>query len=161
VPVEPGPGQESAWAYPRPPRLERSSERIRIVLGGVTIVDTRHSWRVLETASPPTYYIDRDDFDGVEIRPAPGHSLCEWKGQASYVDLVAGGVTSASAGWWYPQPTAPFAAIAEHLAVYANRVDRCMVDDEVVQAQDGDFYGGWITSRIVGPFKGQPGTTSW
>ena len=149
------------WDYPRPPRLERSEAAITVVLGTVTIVATHRSWRVLETASPPTYYLDPADFLPGTLRPCEGTSWCEWKGHASYFDLVAGTVTARRAGWCYPQPTPPYAPLAGHVAVYASRVDRCTIDGEVVRAQDGDFYGGWITSRVTGPFKGEAGTLGW
>ncbi len=160
-PVPPGPGQESVWDYPRPPRLERSAATIRLVLGGQTIVDTDRSWRVLETSSPPTHYLDPADFaDGV-LQPCPGDSWCEWKGRAAYFDLAAGGSVSRRAAWCYPTPSAPFAALAGHVAVYAGRVDACFLDGEQVKAQPGDFYGGWITSHVTGPFKGDAGTLGW
>jgi len=160
-PVIPGAGQESVWDFPRPPRLESSTAAIRVVLGGVTIVETECSWRVLETSSPPVYYLDPSLFaDGV-LRDADGQSWCEWKGRASYFDLVAGPAVARKAAWCYREPTAPFAAIAGWVAVYAGRVDACYLDGEQVQAQPGDFYGGWITSRVTGPFKGDPGTGGW
>ncbi len=156
-----GPGQESVWDYPRPPRLERSDTPIRIVLGGVTIVDTDHSWRVLETSSPPVHYLDPGDFIDVVLQPAAGESWCEWKGRASYYDLAAGGSVARQAAWCYRAPTPPFAPLAGWVAVYPGRVDACYLDGEPVRAQPGDFYGGWITSRVTGPFKGDPGTLGW
>ena len=154
------------WDYPRPPRLERSSAAIRVVLGGLTIVDTDRSWRVLETSSPPTYYLDPADFAEGALRPCEGSSWCEWKGRASYFDLaafdLAGGETVArQAAWCYPRPSAGFAPMAGFVALYAGRVDACFLDGEQVRAQPGDFYGGWITSRVTGPFKGDPGTLGW
>ncbi len=160
-PIPPGPGQESVWDYPRPPRLERSTATIQVVLGGVTIAETNHSFRVLETASPPTYYLDPADFVPGVVQPATGESWCEWKGRASYVDLVAGGTVAPRAAWRYLQPTKAYAPLAGWLAVYPSRVDRCLVDGEEVRPQDGDFYGGWITANIVGPFKGEAGTLGW
>ena len=160
-PIPPGPGQESVWDYPRPPRLERSSSAIRVVLGGVTIIDTDRSWKVSETASPPTYYLDPEEFIPGVVHPVPGESWCEWKGRAAYSDLVAGDRTARQAAWYYPRPNHRYAALAGHLAVYPSRVDACFLDGEEVRPQDGDFYGGWITSRVVGPFKGEAGTLSW
>jgi uncharacterized protein (DUF427 family) len=156
-----GPGQESVWDYPRPPRLERSTSTIQVVLGGVTIVKTDRSFRVLETASPPTYYLDPADFIPGAVQPTAGESWCEWKGRASYVDLVAGGIVARRAAWRYLQPNLAFGALAGWLAIYPSRVDRCSVDGEEVTPQDGDFYGGWITSRVLGPFKGEAGTLGW
>ncbi len=160
-PIPPGPGQESVWDYPRPPRLERSTSTIQVLLGGVTIVATDRSFRVLETASPPSYYLDPAEFVPGVVQPATGESWCEWKGRASYVDLVAGGTVAQRAGWRYLQSTPTYQPLAGWLALYPSKVDRCLVDGEEVRPQDGDFYGGWITARVVGPFKGEPGTLGW
>jgi uncharacterized protein (DUF427 family) len=152
---------ESVWDYPRPPRVEPSAELVEVTLGGVVVASTRASYRVLETSHPPTYYLPREAFaDGV-LRPAEGSSYCEWKGVAAYYDLVAGTAVAARAAWCYPEPAAGFEAIAGHVAVYPALVDRCTVDGEVVEPQPGGFYGGWITSRVTGPFKGAPGTRGW
>lgn len=159
--IEPGPGQESVWDYPRPPRLERSGEAIRVVVGGVTIVDTDRSWRVVETAGPPVHYLDPADITPGVLRPCGGESWCEWKGRASYFDLAAGGTVARKSAWCYRTPNPAFAAIADHVAIYAGRVDACYLGGEQVKAQPGDFYGGWITSRVTGPFKGDPGTQGW
>lgn len=158
---EPGTGQESVWDYPRPPRLERSDRRIRVVFGGETIVDTTASWRVLETSQPPVHYVAPGDVRAGALEPAEGSSFCEWKGQASYLTVRAGGREAPRAAWTYPSPAPGFAPIADHVAFYARPMDACFVDDEEVQPQEGDFYGGWITSDIVGPFKGGPGTRGW
>jgi uncharacterized protein (DUF427 family) len=152
---------ESVWDYPRPPRLERSSEEVTVVLGGEEIARTHESLRVLETSHPPTYYLPRSAFVAGSLRTAQGGSYCEWKGAASYLDVVGGDVVAARAGWFYPVPTAPYGPIVDHVALYPGRMDRCTVDGEVVRPQPGDFYGGWVTSRVVGPFKGEPGTQSW
>jgi uncharacterized protein (DUF427 family) len=159
--LPPGPGQESVWDYPRPPRLERTAKRLRIVYAGRTIVDTTAGWRVLETSHPPVYYVPPLDVDSDVLVAASGSSFCEFKGRAAYYDLVAGGRRSARAAWAYPAPSRAFDAIAHHLAFYASRVDECYVDDERVVAQPGDFYGGWVTHDVVGPFKGEPGTAGW
>lgn len=160
-PQTPGPGQESVWDYPRPPRLEPFEGRITVELGGVVVADTSRAWRVLETSHPPTYYLPRAAFaDGV-LRDAPGTSMCEWKGQARYFDLVTPARTAARAAWNYPDPTPGFEPIADAVAVMAGQVDRCTVDGETVIPQPGGFYGGWITSRVVGPFKGGPGSHGW
>ena len=152
---------ESVWDYPRPPRVESSSELVEVVLGDEVIATTRTSWRVLETSHPPTYYLPRDAFaDGV-LRPVDGHTWCEWKGQASYFDLVSGERVARRAAWTYERPTAGFEDIAGAIAVMPGLVDRCTVDGEVVEPQPGGFYGGWITSRVRGPFKGGPGTMGW
>jgi uncharacterized protein (DUF427 family) len=152
---------EKAAEYPRPPRLEPSARRVRVVLGGETIVDSTRCWRVLETWHPPSWYIPAGDFRAGALVPAAGRSLCEWKGQAAYFDLLGGGMRAARAAWCYPAPTAAFAPIAGHVALYAGRVDGCFVDDERVTPQAGGFYGGWITADVEGPFKGAPGTEGW
>lgn len=155
------PTVESVWDYPRPPRVEPSSELVEIELGGRVVARTTTSWRVLETSHPPTYYLPRAAFEPGTLRPTAGSSFCEWKGGASYFDLVSGETVAARAGWTYEHPTAGFEVIAGAVAVMAAQMDRCTVDGEVVVPQPGGFYGGWITSRVVGPFKGGPGTLGW
>ena len=160
-PLPTGPGQESVWDYPRPPRLERAPQRLEIVLGGELIATTIHAWRVLETSHPPNFYLPRDAFVAGSVFPAPGGSVCEWKGPATYWTLRGGDVEAERAAWSYEHPTADYAPIRGHLAVYAGRVDECRIDGEVVTPQPGGFYGGWITQSVVGPFKGDPGTMGW
>lgn len=159
--IAPQSGQESVWDYPRPPRLEPVEDRLRVVFDGVTVADSTRGYRVLETSHPPVYYIPRADIRFDLLEPAGGRSLCEFKGAASYWSLRHGTRLSERAAWSYPAPTAPFAAIKDALAFYASRVDACYVGEERVTAQEGDFYGGWVTSRVVGPFKGGPGTWGW
>jgi len=160
-PIKPGPGQESVWDYPRPPRLESVSERLRVIFAGETIAETTRGYRVLETSHPPVYYIPLDDIRQDLIEQSSGQSYCEFKGMAEYWSINVNGNVSRKAAWSYPNPTPPFREIADYLAFYASRVDSCWVGDEEVQAQEGDFYGGWITSRVVGPFKGAAGTWGW
>ncbi|HXI06374.1 MAG: DUF427 domain-containing protein [Bradyrhizobium sp.] len=159
--ITPGPGQESVWDYPRPPRLEKVGERLRVVFNGETIADSVAGFRVLETSHPPVYYIPPDDIARRHLAKAAGSSWCEFKGLAAYWTLDVDGRRAENAAWSYPQPSPPFAAIAGYLAFYASRVDACWVGEERVQPQAGDFYGGWITPRIVGPFKGPAGTRGW
>jgi uncharacterized protein (DUF427 family) len=161
TPERPGPGQESVWDYPRPPRLESTTELVEVVLGGEVVARTSAAFRVLETSHPPTYYLPMADFVDGALRAAGGGSFCEWKGQASYLDVLGGGQVAERAAWCYPSPTSGFTALADHLALYPGLVDRCTVDGEVVTPQPGGFYGGWVTSRVVGPFKGDPGTLFW
>jgi len=156
-----GPGQESVWDYPRPPALEPTTALLQVELGGAVVAETREGWRVLETSHPPTYYLPRAAFPEGALMPAAGTSWCEWKGQASYFDLVSGTTVAPRAAWTYEQPTAGFEAIAGAIAVMAAQVDRCLVDGEVVTPQPGGFYGGWVTSAIVGPIKGIPGSMGW
>jgi len=152
---------ESVWDYPRPPRVEPSTRRIRVVLGDVTVADTTRAFRVLETSHPPVYYIPPEDVRREYLRPSRRHTFCEFKGQASYYDLVVGEREVRDAAWYYSDPSPGCAAIRDHLAFYPGRVDACFVDDEQVVAQAGDFYGGWLTGDIEGPFKGGPGTAAW
>ncbi len=161
APVPPGPGQESVWDYPRPPRVEECRALIEIELGGRVIARTDRSWRVLETSHPPTYYLPREAFVPGVLHEVPGSSWCEWKGRAAYFDLVADGRPAERAAWTYPEPSPGFEVIAGAVAVMAASVDRCAVDGETVTPQPGGFYGGWITSAVVGPFKGEPGTLGW
>jgi uncharacterized protein (DUF427 family) len=159
--IEPAAGQESVWDYPRPPRLEKVSARLRVIFQGQTIADTVKGYRVLETSHPPVYYIPPGDIAQQYIQAAPGSSWCEFKGHAKYWSIEVAGHRAENAAWSYPSPAPAFADIAAFLAFYASRVDECWVGDERVQPQQGDFYGGWITSRIVGPFKGGAGTRGW
>jgi uncharacterized protein (DUF427 family) len=159
--IEPGPGQESVWDYPRPPRLEPVTARLRVVFGGVTIADTSCGFRVLETSHPPNYYFPPEDLLDSALEPAKGTSFCEWKGRAHYFTAHGGDLVAPQAAWAYASPSPAFAAIADHVAFYAAPMDGCFVDDELVTAQPGGFYGGWITSAVVGPFKGEPGTRGW
>lgn len=159
--IEPGPGQESVWDYPRPPRIERTGKRIEVALNGVVIAATSRAWRVLETSHPPVYYIPPDDLKQDCLVEAQRTSFCEWKGSARYVDLRVGDRVARAAGWYYPAPSPGFEPIRNHVSFYAGRVDRCTVDGEVVRPQPGSFYGGWITADVVGPFKGDRGTELW
>ncbi|WP_426574718.1 DUF427 domain-containing protein [Aquihabitans sp. McL0605] len=160
--IEPGPGQESVWDYPRPPRVEATSELIRVVHGGRAVCETARALRVLETSQPPGIYIPTSDTDMSLLRPSPGHSFCEWKGAASYHHLlVPGSAPVVDACWYYPQPPPAYAALIDHVAFYPQLVDACFIEDEQVAGNEGTFYGGWITSRIVGPFKGGDGTWGW
>jgi uncharacterized protein (DUF427 family) len=154
--------QESVWDYPRPPRVEAVPERIRIVFNGETIADSTRAKRVLETSHPPSYYIPHADIRMELLSAVPNYqTYCEFKGGASYWTLKVGDRVAQRVAWSYAKPNPGYEAIKDHLAFYASRVDECYVGDERVQAQAGDFYGGWITSKIVGPFKGGPGTLGW
>jgi uncharacterized protein (DUF427 family) len=152
---------ENVWDYPRPPALQPVAKPIRIVFAGRVIAATQAAFRVLETSHPPVYYLPSAAFiDGV-LEPAPGRSLCEWKGEARYWTIRVGDRAAERAAWSYPDPTPAFAAIRDHLAVYAGAMDACFVDDEAVTPQPGGFYGGWITADLKGPFKGIPGSMGW
>lgn len=149
------------WDYPRPPALEPVAVRLRVECAGATVADTTNGYRVCETSHAPAYYFPPDDVEEALLIPATGGSFCEWKGMASYFDVGVGADIRPRAAWTYREPTAPFAAIAGHVAFYAARMDACWVGEEEVRPMDGDFYGGWITSSLVGPFKGAPGTRHW
>jgi uncharacterized protein (DUF427 family) len=153
--------RESVWSYPRPPAVEDVPQRIKIVFNGEMIVDSLNAKRVLETSHPPTYYIPLQDIKPEALQPGAGRTWCEWKGQANYYDVVIGGRTAKSAAWYYPNPAPDYIEIKDYVAFYANKMDACFVGDERVDAQQGTFYGGWITSNIAGPFKGGPGTAGW
>ena len=155
------PGQESVWDYPRPPRLEPTAKRIRIVHAGRVIADTTHALRLLETSHPPSYYLPPADIDMTLLRPGKGGSFCEWKGHAVYWDVIAGDTPLFSVGWSYPQPTRGYSALQDHIAFYAAPFAAVTVDDERVRPQPGGFYGGWITADVAGPFKGAPGSQFW
>ena len=158
---EPGPGQLSVWDFPRPPALVQWHEHVEVVLGGVTVATTDDAWCVLETSHPPTYYLPRGDFVDGALRDAPGSSFCEWKGVASYLDVIGGDVVAERAAWFYPEPVPAYAVLRDHVALYPAAMDLVTVDEVAVEPQPGGFYGGWITPRVVGPFKGGPGTLGW
>lgn len=159
--IEPLPGQESVWDYPRPPRLEDSSQHIQIIFNDVAIADSHHTKRVLETSHPPVYYIPLEDIKTEYLHQTSRSSFCEWKGVAGYYTIIVGDKQAPNAAWFYPNPTPTFTTIKDYVAFYPSRMDVCYVDGEIVQSQPGDFYGGWITNNIVGPFKGAAGTWGW
>jgi uncharacterized protein (DUF427 family) len=160
--IEPGHGQESVWDYPRPPRVEAVPEVIRVVVDGIEVASSTRAQRVLETAGAPVYYVPAEDVRRDLLRPIDRSTTCEWKGDARYWSIeLPGGRSIPSAAWSYPQPKAGFEAIRDHLAFYAWAVDEAWVGDERATPQPGHFYGGWVTSRVVGPFKGEPGTQGW
>jgi uncharacterized protein (DUF427 family) len=153
--------QESVWEYPRPPRLEDSNKRIRVVFNGAVIADTMRAKRMLETSHPPVYYIPVQDIVRDCLVASRRTTFCEFKGHASYYTICVGDRTAVDAAWYYTQPSDAYRSMANYVAFYPSRMDACYVDDELVQPQQGDFYGGWITQEIVGPFKGAPGTMGW
>lgn len=159
--ITPDPGQESVWDYPRPPAAERSTRHVRVVLGGMTVAETTRSVKVMETSHPPVYYIPAEDVTPGCLAPSTASTSCEYKGRAAYYHVTAGGVERRDAAWSYPEPLEPYAVLAGHVAFYPGLMDECTVDGERAVPQPGDFYGGWITSEIVGPFKGSPGTLGW
>jgi uncharacterized protein (DUF427 family) len=159
--IEPGPGQESVWDYPRPPRMEPTSRPAVVRFGGVTVAQSRRCLRVLETASPPTFYFPPEDVRLDLLEPGEGSTFCEWKGRAVYRDVVVDGRRAVEAAWTYPEPNRRYAELAGWLAFSPGRVDECTLDGEAVRPQPGRYYGGWVTDDVVGPFKGEPGTGGW
>lgn len=155
------PGQESVWDYPRPAICEPTNRRIQIIHRGVDLVDSKAAWRTLETSHPPTYYIPRTDIAMGHLEPNSRRSICEWKGQAHYFDIVVGDERIEASAWSYPDPTPSFASIKEFIAFYPDPLDQCMVDGEQITPQPGGFYGGWISQYEAGPFKGIPGSRFW
>ena len=147
---------ENVWDYPRPPAVELCTRRVRVVLGGVVLADSTRALRVLETSHPPAIYVPPEDVRG--LTPSPARvTWCEFKGTARYLD--AGGVRSV--GWTYPDPSPGYEVLRDFVSFYPGRVDAAWLDDERVQAQEGEFYGGWVTADLIGPFKGGPGTLGW
>jgi uncharacterized protein (DUF427 family) len=154
-------GQESVWSYPRPAIAQRTARHLRITHRGVVLAETNQGLRTLETSHPPSYYFPREDVDLAALSPSTEQSYCEWKGWASYFDVSIAGQLMTQIAWCYPAPSLPFAMLKDHLAFYAAPFDTCTVDGEQVTPQPGGFYGGWITSREAGPFKGVPGSRFW
>ena len=159
--IPPGPGQESVWDYPRPACWEDCTNQIRVIFNDTIIAETRQSKRVLETSHPPAYYIPREDIKLEYLVETSRQTWCEWKGWCIYYDVIVGNKRASLAAWRYFKPSANFLQIQESYAFYASLMDACYVDDMEVQPQSGNLYGGWITSNIVGPFKGGRGTMGW
>jgi uncharacterized protein (DUF427 family) len=152
---------ESVWDFPRPPRVEPASRRARVELGGVVVADSARALRVLETSHPPVLYLPPGDVvDGV-LRDGDRRTWCEFKGLATHLDVVAGGRTVRAGAWTYRDPAPGYEALRDHIAFYPGRMDACRLGDELVRAQEGDFYGGWVTADLRGPFKGGAGTAGW
>src|SRR6476659_2050820 len=139
----PGPGQESVWDYPRPPRIEPVTARVRVEFEVATIADTLRALRVCETSSPPCYYVPQADILMERLEPSERTSFCEWKGLASYWSVRVGLRHAKDSAWSYPEP------------------DEGWVGTDRVTPQPGFYYGGWVTPNLVGPFKGSPGSESW
>ena len=156
-----GPGQESVWSYPRPPSAQVTARRVEVRLGGRVVAASHRAVRVCETSHPPVFYVPREDVAPGVLERAAGSSWCEFKGTATYWDAVVDGARHPAVAWSYEQPTAGYEQLRGALAFYPSRVEAATVDGELVRAQAGDFYGGWITADVVGPFKGEPGTRRW
>jgi uncharacterized protein (DUF427 family) len=158
--IDPKPGQESVWDYPRPPRLARDTREIVVRWGSIEVARTQQAIRVLETSHPPSFYLPWQDVARSLFREAPGSSMCEWKGPARYWSLVDADRSLRSVAWSYPHPLQGAEDLAQCVAFYASALE-CRVDDALVRPQPGGFYGGWITPELVGPFKGEPGSNGW
>jgi len=152
---------ENVEDYPRPPKLEPVSDTLRVVFGGVTVAETAHALRILETHHAPTYYIPPEDVVMSALVPRARESFCEWKGSAAYFDLVLDTRRSRNAAWTYPAPVARYQALKDHVSFYAGSVDAAYVGELKVQPQAGDFYGGWVTPNLRGRIKGAAGTLHW
>lgn len=159
--VAPGPGQESVWDYPRPPRVEATGRHIQVIFNGITLADTRRAVRVLETSQAPVYYIPLADVQRQYLETGQQVTACEWKGLAHYYGVAASDRRVANAAWTYHDPTPGYDAIRDHVAFYPQLMDQCLVDGELATPMPGGFYGGWVTRAVVGPFKGGPGTQGW
>ena len=159
--TKPKAGQESVWDYPRPPRLEAVSQHVRVVFNDVVMADTNQALRILETSHPPVYYLPPEDVRTEYLKQNQHQSFCEFKGMAGYYDLEIKGQRVTNVAWFYPNPVPQYAGLRDYLAFYPSKMDACYVGDALVRAQEGDFYGGWITDKIVGPFKGGAGTWGW
>ncbi len=153
--------EESVWDYPRPPHLELFNGHLRIIHSGKILADSNGVKRILETSHPPTYYIPSSDVDWTYLKISSNTTYCEFKGMASYVDYVGPEGIIQNIGWFYQKPNKSYGDLEDHIAFYASKLDECLLNDEKVTSQEGDFYGGWITSNIKGPFKGGPGTYGW
>ena len=153
--------KESVADYPRPPAIEHVDRHIEAMVSGHVVADTRRPIRVLETHHPPVYYIRSEDIAMQFLVPSPHRSFCEYKGEAHYYSLIVDGEERANVAWYYPNPSPGYEELAQHVAFYAWALDVATVDGEQVTPQPGRFYGGWITSEIEGPFKGEPGTAGW
>ncbi|MEL6830500.1 MAG: DUF427 domain-containing protein [Pseudomonadota bacterium] len=160
-PIKPKPGQESVWDYPRPAIAEPTKLSLRVEFADRVIAQTSNGVRTLETSHPPTYYFPEEDVDISLLHRTEHGSFCEWKGKATYFDVVVGQKSASNAAWTYPAPSNPFAMISRHIAFYPALMQACFVNDEPVIAQPGGFYGGWVTSHVAGPFKGGPGSWGW
>jgi len=153
--------KESVWDYPRPPRLEKTTKHLQIFFADVLIADTHRAARILETSHPPVYYVPPGDIRMEFLFASPHHTFCEWKGMAKYYNIRVAEREEKNAAWFYSKPLRPYDDIRNYVAFYPSRMDRCLIDGEVAEAQPGDFYGGWITGDVIGPFKGGPGSSGW
>ena len=157
-----GPGQESVWDYPRPPAVVPSDEVVRVMHRGHLLAETKRALRVLETAHAPAYYIPATDVDWTYLHEVQNVTVCEYKGVASYADLrMPDNPAVPQVCWWYAHPRPGYEPLTNAVCFYPQKVDLCEVAGEAVTPLPSSFYGDWPTSRIVGPYKGAPGTEGW
>lgn len=149
------------WNYPRPPRVEPVTKHIQVLFNGMVIADTHQARRVIETSGAPVYYVPSEDVARQFLHPSAHNTVCEWKGRAEHFAIQVGDRNATDVAWSYPEPAPGYEDIAGHFGFYPQMMDACLVDGETARPQPGDYYGGWITSGIVGPFKGAPGTEHW
>lgn len=152
---------ESVWDYPRPAICEAVDLRLRVMVDGLLLADSRRGFRVLETSHPPCYYLPPEDVDLTALQRSERQSFCEWKGLAHYYDFQGENLRIDSLAWAYSEPSKHFKPLANYISFYASKCDACCVNEERVRPQPGDFYGGWITANLRGPFKGGPGSRFW
>jgi uncharacterized protein (DUF427 family) len=153
--------KESVWDYPRPPAIKSTDQHVRVVFDDTTIANTTDAFRVLETSHPPVYYLPPGDIATDHLEQTSRTTMCEFKGRAVYFTVRVGDRSAVNAAWAYPNPVDRYEALTDHVAFYPSEMDACFVDDEEVRYQEGNFYGGWITDDVEGPFKGGPGTMGW
>ncbi len=152
---------ESVWEYPRPPIIEPTSLYLRVYFGGLLLAETKKAFRVIETSHPPVYYFPPEDVQMNYLYPSSRRTFCEWKGQACYYTIKTPDKEVRNAAWYYPHPNPGYSSITNYIAFYPQLMDQCFVEDELVKPQPGNFYGGWITSNLIGPFKGEAGSDHW
>ena len=153
--------KENVWDYPRPAIYQYHEGQIEVIVNKNTIAKTNNAIRVIETSHPPTYYIPTEDVKVNLLRKSKSKSFCEWKGEANYLDLFTSTRKISNIGWYYSSPKKEFEKIKNFISFYASKTEKCIVNGELVEKQDGDFYGGWITKNLIGPFKGGSGTLEW
>lgn len=159
--IKPKGDEESVWDYPRPPKLEKVNSTVEVFFAGRRIASSNNALRILETSHPPTIYIPPEDIEKDVLIKSDQTTFCEWKGKGNYYHLESGSQRVENAAWYYPEPKKSYRELKDHLSFYPSKVEACFINGEKVEAQAGDFYGGWITSKIVGPFKGAPNTFGW
>ncbi|MGI9533703.1 MAG: DUF427 domain-containing protein [Thermodesulfobacteriota bacterium] len=158
--VNPEKGQESVWDYPRPPKIDPDKRTVVVKYESELIAESTGTVRILETSSPPVFYIPEKDIELSLLKEGTGSSLCEWKGNAKYWDVITEIKIFENAAWSYPEPFPGYEEIRDYISFYPSMLE-CYVDGERVLPQQGGYYGGWVTTEIVGPYKGEPGTGGW